>query len=102
MYLKLVFVIKLTAASSVSISDECITAVNALRSSRGAKRIKYIVFKISDDQKHVVVQDMSSEQSYEVFRENLCSAIDAKGNSSPRYAVYDVEYDLGNEGKRSV
>lgn len=50
-----------------------------------------------------MVEELSSEPDYEVFLKKLCSApsdgID-KQTSSPRYAVYDVEFDLGQDGKR--
>lgn len=68
--------------------------------SRGSKT-KFIIFKIADNKKEVVIDEVSQDEDYEVFREKLAAAKDAKGNPAPRYAVYDVEYDLGGgEGKR--
>ncbi|KAH8680095.1 cofilin, actophorin [Tricladium varicosporioides] len=87
--------------SGVSIVGACITAVNELRSGRGANKIKFIIYKISDDLQTVVVEESSSKQDYEVFLQRLSSAVDSKGEPAPRYAVYDVEYDLGGEGKRT-
>lgn len=67
--------------------------------SRG--KTKYIIYKISDDRKSIVIDEVSSEPDYEVFRSKLTNARDSQGNPSPRYAVYDVEYELpGGEGKR--
>jgi cofilin len=83
---------------SVSVHDDCIEAFNELRMSR---KVKYVIYKISDDMKQIVVDEKSGEEDYEIFREKLASATDAKGNPAPRYATYDVEYDLGGgEGKR--
>ena len=66
-------------------------------------KTKFIIFKISDDKKEIVLDDVSPEQDYEAFRNKLCDARDDKGNPAPRYAVYDVEYELsGGAGKRYV
>lgn len=66
-------------------------------------KTKFIIFKIADNKKEVVLDEVSSDQDYEVFRSKLESAQDSKGNPAPRYAVYDVEYELGgSEGKRCV
>ncbi|KAJ5745820.1 cofilin [Penicillium odoratum] len=90
----------MSLASGVSITDECITEFNNFRMSHG--KTKYIIFKISDDKKTVVVDKVGSEQDYEAFRTELENIKDANGTPLPRYAVYDVEYDLGSsEGKRS-
>ncbi|KAJ6037183.1 hypothetical protein N7540_001462 [Penicillium herquei] len=92
----------MSLASGVSIADECITAFNEFRLSHG--KTKFLIFKISDDKKTVVLDKTGNEQDqdYEVFRTALDNSKDAAGNPVPRYAVYDVEYDLGGgEGKRS-
>ena len=83
----------------VSINPECITAFNELRLGRG--KTKFIIFKIADNRREIVVDEASQEPDYEVFRTKLEEARDAKGNPAPRYAVYDVEFELeGGEGKR--
>ncbi|CAI7659641.1 unnamed protein product [Penicillium discolor] len=87
--------------SGVSIADDCITAFRELRSQKSSKKPRFIIYKITDDYNTVVVDESSSEQDYEVFRQKLVSTVDNEGNPAPRYAVYDVEYDLGLEGKRS-
>ncbi|KAH6890650.1 cofilin, actophorin [Thelonectria olida] len=86
--------------SGVRIEDECISAVNQLRNRRGEDKPRFILFKISNDQKSVTVESVSSEKDYDVFLDKLSSAVDENGKAAPRYAVYDVEYDLGEEGKR--
>ncbi|KAM0355757.1 hypothetical protein ACHAPU_000143 [Fusarium lateritium] len=84
----------------VTIDGECISAANSLRFSRGPNKTKYIIFKITDDEQSVVVEETSSDTNYETFRERLLSAVDKSGRPAPRYAVYDVDYDLGQDGKR--
>ncbi|KAF7595662.1 hypothetical protein BBP40_005106 [Aspergillus hancockii] len=94
----------MSLASGVAISDECITKFNELRMTGGTKgdKLKFIIFKIADNKKEVVVDESSQDTDYEVFRNKLEAARDDQGNPTPRYAVYDVEFDLGgNEGKRS-
>ena len=86
--------------SRVTITDECIAAYNQLRSGRGTPKLKFIIYKVSDDTTTIVLEESSPETDYEVFLQKLSSAVDKDGNPAPRYAVYDVEYDLGSEGKR--
>ncbi|KAJ5091958.1 cofilin [Penicillium alfredii] len=90
----------MSLASGVSIDDQCITEFNNFRMSHG--KTKFIIYKISDNKKNVVVDEVGHDQDYEVFRTRLEAAADSNGKPAPRYAVYDVEYDLGGgEGKRS-
>ncbi|KAJ5689971.1 cofilin [Penicillium macrosclerotiorum] len=85
---------------SVSVDNNCLNEFNNFRLSRGAT--KYIIYKISDDKKSVEVDHVGTDSDYEAFREKLAESKDAAGRPMPRYAVYDVEYDLGGgEGKRS-
>jgi cofilin len=70
------------------------------------KDLKWIIYKISDDWKEIVVEETSNEANYDVFRDKLLNSKskDRKGKEGigGRYAVYDVEYDLpGGEGTRS-
>ncbi|KAN0075128.1 cofilin [Elaphomyces granulatus] len=90
----------MSLASGVTINDECINAFNDFRMSRG--KTKFIIFKISDNRREIVIDEISQDPDYEVFRSKLEAARDAKDNPGPRYAVYDVEYELGGvEGKRN-
>lgn len=86
------------ATPRVSIKDECLTAFNEFRMSHG--KTKFIIFKVADNKKEIVLDDVSQDQDYEAFRSKLGDARDDKGNPAPRYAVYDVEYELPGEGKR--
>lgn len=55
--------------------------------------VKYIIFKLSDDNKQIVVDKKSESQSYDEFVEDLPA-------DSCRYAIYDVEFDTEG-GKRN-
>lgn len=91
------------ASSGVSVAPDCITKFNELKLG---KSLKWIIYRISDNWKEIVVEDSSTEPDYEKFREKLVNAKskgkDGKEGVGPRYAVYDAEYDAaGGEGKRS-
>ncbi|KAL5610309.1 hypothetical protein FOVSG1_004990 [Fusarium oxysporum f. sp. vasinfectum] len=68
--------------SGVQIHDECITAVNELRSRRDANKPRYVIYKISDNGQSVVVDETSSDKNYEAFLNKLASATDDKGEFS--------------------
>jgi len=86
--------------SGLSVNPECVTAFNELKLGRGGP--KYIIYKISDDQKEIVVDEIGQEADYNVFREKLIAAKEKNGKSRPSYAIYDVEFELeGGEGKRT-
>lgn len=91
------------ASSGVSVAPECIQAFNELKLG---KSTKWIIFKISDDWKEIVVEESSTDGDYGVFREKLLNAKskDRKGKEGMggRYAVFDVEYELeSGEGTRN-
>jgi len=89
--------------SGVTVAPECITKFNELKLG---KSIKYIIYKLSDNNKEVVVEETSDQADWDAFRKKL---VNAKSKSktgkevmSPRYAVYDFAYDLGaGEGSRN-
>jgi len=89
--------------SGVSISPDCVTKFNELKLS---KKIKYILYKLSDDYKEIVVEVVSEDSDWDNFREKLINATSknkmGKEGKGPRYAVYDFSYDLASgEGTRS-
>lgn len=56
--------------------------------------MKYIVYKLSDDKKHIVVEKSSSDTAYDTFVGDL-------PETECRYAIYDFEYEVSaSEGKR--
>lgn len=86
---------------SVTVSPECISKFNELKLG---KSIKYIIYKLSDDYKEIVVEDSSSDPDWETFQNKLMNAQaghKGKTGKGPRYAVYDFQYELeGGEGTR--
>lgn len=87
----------------VSVASECITKYNELKLG---KEIKYIIYKLSDDYKEIVVEDYSSDKDWDTFRNKLLNAKASyknKEGKGPRYAVYDFQWDLASgEGTRCV
>jgi len=89
--------------SGAQVSPECITKYSELKT---AKTIKYIIFKLSDDNKEIVVEDSSADDDWDAFREKLINAKSKTKSGAltkgPRYAVYDFNYTLSSgEGARS-
>ncbi|KAH7370829.1 cofilin [Rhexocercosporidium sp. MPI-PUGE-AT-0058] len=89
--------------SGVNVSPECISVFNDLKLT---KKIKFIIYKLSDDYKEIVVEEFSENGDWDVFREKLISAETknkmGKIGKGPRYAVYDFNYELSSgEGTRS-
>ncbi|PKS09710.1 hypothetical protein jhhlp_004331 [Lomentospora prolificans] len=86
-----------------TVSQDCITAFNELKLN---KKYKYIIFKVSDDLREIVVEEASENQDWEAFREKLINATtkNKRGDvgKGPRYAVYDFQYSLASgEGDRN-
>ncbi|OQE35408.1 hypothetical protein PENCOP_c013G01889 [Penicillium coprophilum] len=88
--------------SGVDVPNECIAAFKELLYQRGANKPTFVIYKISDDKRSIIVEGRSSEKNYETFLQKLTSSIDNEGNRAPRYAVYDVEYDLSEDGRRAT
>ncbi|KAH9883505.1 hypothetical protein F4778DRAFT_658975 [Xylariomycetidae sp. FL2044] len=89
--------------SGATVSQECITAFNDLKL---AKKYKFIVFKLSDDNREIVVEEASADKDWEAFREKLVNATTKSKTGAvgkgPRYAIYDFEYSLASgEGSRN-
>jgi len=89
--------------SGVSIAPECISTFNELKLN---KKIKFIMYKLTDDYKEIVVEEASENGDWDHFREKLINAQSktktGKVGKGPRYAVYDFNYDLASgEGSRS-
>jgi spore cortex formation protein SpoVR/YcgB (stage V sporulation) len=53
------------------VSQECVTAYNDLKLS---KKYKYIIYKLSDDNKQIVVDEASDDKDWDNFREKLINA----------------------------
>ncbi|KAL6616951.1 hypothetical protein LY90DRAFT_522171 [Neocallimastix californiae] len=79
------------AASGVGVKDECYTAYQDLKLGR---KLKYIIYKISDNLKEVEVEKTGEGADYDEFLSDL-------PQDNCRYAVYDFEYTNEEGGKRS-
>jgi cofilin len=88
--------------SGASVAQECVTAYNELKLN---KKYKYIIFKLSDDDKEIVIEETSTVADWDAFREKLVNATTKTRTGTgkgPRYAVYDFEYNLSSgEGIRN-
>lgn len=87
----------------MTVSPDCVSKYNELKLG---KSIKYIIFKLSDDYKEIVVEETSTNDNWEDFQEKLLNAKSShkgKEGKGPRYAVYDFQFELeAGEGTRSV
>ncbi|KAI4121666.1 MAG: hypothetical protein LQ338_006244 [Usnochroma carphineum] len=96
-------VLNIGSSNRVSVNDECISKFNDLKLG---KSLKYIIYKLSDDYKEVVVEEASTDPDWENFQNKLLNAKSAwkgKEGKGPRYAVYDFQYELeGGEGLRKA
>ncbi|KAH8147228.1 uncharacterized protein LAJ45_08706 [Morchella importuna] len=78
--------------SGVGLDKECIPTFEELKLG---KKIKYIIYKLSPDNKTIVVDKSSTDCDYETFIGDL-------PETECRYAIYDFEYELeGGEGTRN-
>ncbi|KAK2677447.1 Chaperonin Cpn60/GroEL [Fusarium oxysporum f. sp. vasinfectum] len=88
---------RMNGAQCATVSQDCITAFNDLKLN---KKYKYIVYKLSDDYKEIVVEHASDNSDWEDFREKLVNATSKSRTGAvgkgPRYAVYDFEYSLAS------
>jgi len=89
--------------SGASVAQECVSKYNDLKL---AKKLRYIIYKLSDDNKEIVVEEASESDDYEVFRQKLVNATSKTRSGAvgkgPRYAVYDFKFSLASgEGERS-
>ena len=58
------------------------------------KKYKYILFKLDDDCKSIVLEKAAEGATYDEFISDLTS-------DGPRYAVYDFDYEKPGEGQRT-
>ncbi|KAL8666807.1 MAG: hypothetical protein Q9168_007396 [Polycauliona sp. 1 TL-2023] len=88
--------------SGVAVTPDCISLFNDLKLQ---KKIKYIIYKLSDDYKEIVVEESSTDPEWENFQKKITgakSSYKGKEGAGPRYAIYDFQYELeGGEGTRN-
>ncbi|KAI3632571.1 hypothetical protein MIR68_009677 [Amoeboaphelidium protococcarum] len=79
-------------STGVQVNDECLHVYQELKLK---KKYKYVVFKLSDDNKAIEVEKTVQECSdYDEFVASL-------PRDDCRYAVYDFEWDTQGEGVRN-
>ncbi|SCZ89922.1 BZ3500_MvSof-1268-A1-R1_Chr1-3g01664 [Microbotryum saponariae] len=78
-------------SSGVAVNAQCVETFTTLKLG---KKLKYIVFKLADDNKEITVEKSSDSASYDDFVADLPA-------DSCRYAIYDFEYEKPGEGKRN-
>ena len=77
-------------ASGVGVNDDCVHQFNEVKRNR---KYKFITFRLSDDVKEIIVENKVEKATWDDFRQSLPP-------NDPRYAVYDIEYSLGESGDR--
>ncbi|CAM0139252.1 unnamed protein product [Umbelopsis sp. WA50703] len=78
-------------SSGVAVNDACVEIFQELKLRH---KYKYIIFKMADDLKEIVVEKSAEKAEYSDFLSEL-------PESEPRYAIYDFEYEKPGEGLRS-
>ncbi|VVT53577.1 uncharacterized protein SAPINGB_P003644 [Magnusiomyces paraingens] len=79
--------------SGVVVADEAIEAFNELKQAKS--KVKYVIYKLSENLKSIVVDKKSSDTQYDDFVNDL-------PEDDCRYAVYDFEYETqSGEGIRN-
>ncbi|CAI2187458.1 18001_t:CDS:2 [Funneliformis geosporum] len=81
----------MSSASGVNVEDRCLEAFQELKLK---KKYKYLLYKLDDDNKSIILEKAVEESTYDDFIGILTS-------SGPRYAVYDFEYEKPGEGQRN-
>ncbi|GAA5810321.1 hypothetical protein MFLAVUS_003742 [Mucor flavus] len=78
-------------SSGVAVNSECLELYQDLKLR---KKYKYIIFKLSPDNKEIVVEKSATEAEYNDFLSQL-------PDDEPRYAVFDFEFEKAGDGKRN-
>lgn len=76
---------------SVVVADESLKAFNELKLG---KKYKFILFELNSSKTEIVVKETSTSTDYDEFLSKL-------PENDSLYAVYDFEYEISGEGKRS-
>ncbi|PJF19339.1 Actin depolymerizing factor [Paramicrosporidium saccamoebae] len=79
-------------SSGIAVDDECLTVFQDLKLR---KKYRYITYRLSDDNRAIIVEKSATEGKYDDFAAEL-------PENDCRYAIFDFEYEKSpNEGKRS-
>jgi cofilin len=88
----------MSSSSGVKVNQECVTVFND--ELKLGKKTKYVIFKLSDDRKEIVVDKKAPSDSGKSTEEMHEQFVADLPENDCRYAAYDFEYDSG-EGKRN-
>ncbi|KAL9099266.1 MAG: hypothetical protein Q9163_005208 [Psora crenata] len=87
--------------TGVTIATECMDKYQDLKDGK----LRYVIYKISDDNKQIVVENTSPDPNWEEFQQKLLDAKAShkgKEGKGPRYAVYDFRWEIEEvEGTRN-
>lgn len=75
----------------MKVSQDCVEQFQSLKLG---KKIKYIIYSLSDNNTEIIVSKTSESSDYDEFLAELPP-------TECRYAIYDFEYQKGDEGKRN-
>ncbi|WFC99136.1 cofilin [Malassezia yamatoensis] len=78
-------------SSGVQVNQNCLEQFQALKLG---KKIRFIIYELSADNTEIVVAKTSESSNYDDFVAELPAG-------ECRYAIYDFEYQKGDEGKRN-
>ncbi|WFD43228.1 cofilin [Malassezia psittaci] len=78
-------------SSGVQVNQNCLEQFQALKLG---KKIRFIIYELSADNTEIVVAKTSDSSNYDDFVAELPAG-------ECRYAIYDFEYQKGDEGKRN-
>ncbi|KAF9950056.1 cofilin [Mortierella alpina] len=81
-----------SSSSGIAVNSECIDVFQSLKIG---KKVKYIIYKLSDDKKSIVVEKQSAAGSYDEFTSDLPS-------DDCRYAVFDFEYKVADGDRNKI
>ncbi|KAH9969558.1 hypothetical protein BC827DRAFT_12872 [Russula dissimulans] len=78
-------------SSGVGVNSECLVSYQVLKLK---KKLKYIIFKVSEDKTEIVLHKESASQDYDEFLADL-------PETECRWAVYDLEFQKEEGGVRN-
>ncbi|KIM24681.1 hypothetical protein M408DRAFT_331652 [Serendipita vermifera MAFF 305830] len=94
--------------SGIPVTDECVTTYKNFQLGRkvDGQKLKYIIYKLSANNREIVIDkaapgstgSSSDDDPSLAMWENFCEELP---DDETRWAVYEFDFDLGADGKRS-
>lgn len=85
------------AVSGIKLDPVCIDEFNSMKLKH---KYRYIIFKLSDDLKHIVIDKIGAKNdTFESFQQYLKQVKEA---GDCRYATYDVEYEVSGAIREKI